>query len=305
MPQAQVGSLETVAPWAHGSIWKVEFIGSIKKIRGVEHGLVKWHAWGVEYASWEKLAWISDEIISRFRASRLVNHVDISPVIDDMREKIARALTDSCAEMAELRIDLPCASIPAIADKWMEWMASPQTRGAKAPLPIEKRARGSRCVRLDKLKDIDFIAMGELTRPGQMQGGLRFNAGRDSQVDMMRAVFPLEAWMEPLRATSWRSPTCKVYLLVNTVRFNGLTGAPEIHPDCAKLLKGPNMDYIVADTRRLLVAKKVQHYVVEHGWCRLPAHKWQLPKRRAMPAHTDVPAAKKAKKAKAKAVEAD
>ena len=59
------------------------------------------------------------------------------------------------------------------------------------------------------------------------------------------------------------------------------------------------MNEIVADTRRLLVAKKVQHSLMDKGWCRLPRTKWQLPKKRAMPAHTDGPApTKKAKGAK-------
>ena len=99
-------------------------------------------------------------------------------------------------------------------------------RGKKKPLEIENRAYGSKCCRLTDLPDIDWLCMGEVTRPGKMVGGLRYNAGRDSEEDLMRIVFPVEAWVEPVRGATWQSPTCKVYLLINTVRFNGLTGAP-------------------------------------------------------------------------------
>ena len=36
--------------------------------------------------------------------------------------------------------------------------------------------------------------------------GAAFNGGRESEVDMMYLVFPLEIWVEKVRLSAWRSP---------------------------------------------------------------------------------------------------
>ena len=285
-PPSQVSS--AIQTWTHKSVWKVDAIVA-RRFKRCHEALVRWAGFDSSFDSWEPEDDIHPGLIKEYESARLVDAVDISPVMEALQDSISSRLLESRQEQFGLIVPLPGAAFPAVAKQVAELLRRPQSRKGKAPLPLKQVRSGQRVMReqvtLTKLEDLEALAQLHVTRPGKGWGAVRFSAGRKSNEDLMVLAPPLVLNIEYKELRGWRrAPSCEVYVCFNTVRFLGKYGTARVHADALAC------GHIGTATRRELmmyVRKVLRRSDVKHGlsavWAHLPASVSELSPEQAMP----------------------
>ena len=105
-----------------------------RRFKRCHEALVRWAGFDSSYDSWEPEDDIHPGLIKDYESARIIDAVDVSPVMEALQDSIASRLLESRQEQFGLIVSLPGASLPAVAKQVAELLRRPPSRKGKALL---------------------------------------------------------------------------------------------------------------------------------------------------------------------------
>jgi hypothetical protein len=228
------------------------------------------------FDSWVDERDVERSLVTTYHRQRTADNVDISPALDDIKDKLAGLLLETHGPRAGAEVGVPLAALPAVAERVFDFLRKPPSRFGKRPLAVVTTSSSdgteAKTIAYEALEDVAWLCALHLSRPNHGWGALRFHSGRAHSHSMMMLAVPLTVHvMQSKPRAAWRSSTCSMWLQASTVSFNGTTGRSEVHADVAIQLEGKRLALrkYARDTLKGCAAQK-QHRLVVNGWFDLP-----------------------------------
>lgn len=267
--------------------------------------LVRWvandPATNKQWETWEPADNVSKELVRAYnfmgaRTPRFVP-VNVWDIAGLVRDRVSRVLSSGddgsskhkggCrARLIEMPVPELCTQ--ALGDEFLSlvsepWLLPKVASSERQKLVIKTTVDAKDGVVTKELhyktyEDVaDFCSLQDYLGSKQAQGLMRFNIGRDSNVDMMAFGIPILFKFTINRTSNMVTFT----ISLATVHFNGAFGTPTFPHMSRGMLKEPaHRDALVAHVRANLPS---WHPLVDKGWTTLPPTQYSLDASIAVP----------------------
>ena len=146
-----------------------------RRFKRCHEALVRWAGFDSSYDSWEPEDDIHPGLIKEYESARIIDAVDVSPVMEALQDSISSRLLETRQEQFGIIVPLPGAAFQAVARQVAELLRRPPSRKGKAPLQLKQVRSGQRLQReqvtLTKMADLEWLRVaGAAARKPPRQG---------------------------------------------------------------------------------------------------------------------------------------